>query len=63
MPLEPVYEMDGELKMQREWKFLPPAYKCPICGCEIANNHPDIEYIKTKRGEHLFVHTRCVRRK
>lgn len=36
--------------------------KCPVCGKEIKpeNKLDDVEYVKTKRGTEIFIHTECV---
>lgn len=33
---------------------------CPVCNKEIKENDSDIEYVKTKRGTEIFIHTECV---
>lgn len=36
---------------------------CPICGKEIyPSAAPDVEYILTKRGTEILVHTECIRK-
>lgn len=36
---------------------------CPVCGKDIYSYDLDeVEYIKTKRGTDIFVHTRCVKK-
>lgn len=38
-------------------------YQCPVCGEYITTNDAkDVEYIKTKRGTELFIHTECVKK-
>lgn len=36
--------------------------KCPVCGKEIkeSDDLKDVEYVKTKRGTEIFIHTKCV---
>lgn len=36
--------------------------KCPVCGKEIKEDDDlnDVEYVKTKRGTEIFIHTKCV---
>lgn len=35
--------------------------KCPVCGKEIKEDAlDDVEYVKTKRGTEIFIHTKCV---
>lgn len=35
--------------------------KCPVCGKEIKEDGlNDVEYVKTKRGTEIFIHTKCV---
>lgn len=35
---------------------------CPVCGKEIHREDDDIEYSRTKRGSHIFIHTECVKK-
>lgn len=35
---------------------------CPVCGKEIRREDDDIEYSKTRRGSHIFIHTECVKK-
>lgn len=36
--------------------------ECPVCHEFIyPENHMDAEYIKTKRGTEIFIHTKCVK--
>ena len=36
---------------------------CPVCGKKIAEDDLEkVEYIKTKRGTVIFVHTKCVKK-
>ena len=36
---------------------------CPVCGKEIRESDLEkVEYIKTKRGTVIFVHTKCVKK-
>ena len=35
---------------------------CPVCGKELKEDKLDgVEYVKTKRGSEIFIHTKCVR--
>ena len=34
---------------------------CLVCGKEIHEKDPDVEYVKTKRGTEIFIHTECVK--
>lgn len=35
--------------------------KCPVCGKQITEKTiDDVEYVKTKRGTEILVHTKCV---
>ena len=35
--------------------------KCPVCGKQIKEDGlNDVEYVKTKRGTEIFIHTKCV---
>lgn len=37
--------------------------KCAVCGGPLNGESPDdLEYVKTKRGTELFLHTQCVKR-
>lgn len=37
--------------------------KCPVCGKEIKPENLDgVEYVKTKRGSEIFIHTKCVKK-
>ena len=33
---------------------------CPVCGEQIYEQDSGIEYVKTKRGTEIFVHTQCI---
>lgn len=36
---------------------------CPVCGKELKEDKLDgVEYVKTKRGTEIFIHTDCVGR-
>jgi hypothetical protein len=36
---------------------------CPVCGKTVTpEDGDDLEYVKTKRGTHIFIHTACVRK-
>lgn len=34
---------------------------CPVCSKQIYEKDPDIEYVKTKRGTEIFIHTQCIK--
>lgn len=34
---------------------------CPVCSKQIYEKDPDIEYVKTKRGTKIFIHTQCIK--
>lgn len=35
---------------------------CPVCGKVLKEDRlDDVEYVKTKRGSEVFVHTKCVK--
>lgn len=37
--------------------------ECPVCGKAIYTSDLDsVEYIKTKRGTEIFIHTECVKK-
>lgn len=58
MPLKP---QTKDVKGSPEWKHL--GYnnnQCPICEDIIHKYNTNIEYVKTKRGTHIFIHTSCV---
>ena len=62
--------IDKSKLYKKEKKKLSTAYgitnedrkiKCPVCGKEIKEEGLDsVEYVKTKRGTEIFVHTGCV---
>lgn len=35
--------------------------ECPVCGDKITPDQDDWEYVKTKRGSEIFIHTFCVK--
>ena len=36
--------------------------ECPVCGRTLyASDAEELEYIKTKRGTDIFIHTECVK--
>jgi len=51
-----------EIKGSSEWKFLGGHnMECPICRKSLSSNDQNIEYTKTRRGSHLFIHTECMK--
>lgn len=37
--------------------------ECPVCGKKIKTGDlPECEYVKSKRGTEMFVHTKCVKK-
>lgn len=34
---------------------------CPVCSKQIYEKDPDIEYVKTKHGTEIFIHTQCIK--
>lgn len=58
MPLRASSSSEG-IKGSPEWKHLPGGYKCQVCKNSIKSYDKDIEYVKTKRGTHIFIHTNC----
>lgn len=57
MPLEPkTKEQEGS----RYWAYLNSNNNmCAICGKEISSSNKNIEYSRTKRGSHIFFHSKC----
>lgn len=35
--------------------------ECPVCGDKITPDQDDWEYVKTKRGSEIFIHTFCAK--
>lgn len=58
MPLKPSKK---DIKGSPEWKHLGHYNnQCPVCGDTMHKYNSGIEYVKTKRGTHIFIHTSCV---
>lgn len=37
--------------------------RCPVCNKEVDGTEADeLEYVKTKRGTEIFIHTECVKK-
>ena len=52
-------------KITARYKFNAMGGKvyCPICDRQIyASDFPDVEYVKTRRKTHLFIHSGCFRK-
>lgn len=50
-------------RMELEWgnNDEDKKVKCPVCGKEIKEDGlNNVEYVKTKRGSEIFIHTKCV---
>lgn len=62
MPLKVArFEAGKEVKGSPEWKFLNDHNKnCPVCKNDIHSYDKNIEYVRTKRHSHIFIHTKCV---
>lgn len=43
--------------------FTPEDVYCPVCKKAVTKEDPGkLEYVKTKRGTEIFIHTACVRK-
>jgi hypothetical protein len=50
--------LDNRLITKLKYKYPKP--RCPVCD-EICCETDALEYIKTKRGTEIFIHTKCVK--
>lgn len=49
-----------KVQMWNRYKALKKSI-CPVCSKQIYEKDPDIEYVKTKRGTEIFIHTQCIK--
>lgn len=51
---------DPERESTGDWKFLTKNNNtCPGCGKEIHRYDENVEHSRTKRGTHIFWHSKC----